>query len=187
MATFPRDQFDDHPEDLERVGAHRGPKVRGRGWIGFGWAVLATAILVVGGLYILSLLNDSIKFPTIGSAAATTSTPQPSVSTAPQIQPVTDPTKIKSRHITITILNGTAIVGLEEQAYTKLKLKHWSIGSKALASVNTVKQTVVYYSSPANKDVAEGLQLALGTGTIQLSDAFKGAPITIVLGKDFAG
>ena len=33
-------------DDLQRVGAHRAPKKRGGGWIGFGWAVLATGVLV---------------------------------------------------------------------------------------------------------------------------------------------
>src|ERR1019366_5658749 len=54
MANFRTDQFDNLPENVDRVGAHRGPKVKGRGWIAFAWAVLATAVLVVGGLYVLS-------------------------------------------------------------------------------------------------------------------------------------
>ena len=45
MANFPTDQFDELPDNVDRVGAHRGPKVKGRGWIFLGWAVLATVVL----------------------------------------------------------------------------------------------------------------------------------------------
>jgi hypothetical protein len=103
------------------------------------------------------------------------------------VKPITDPTTIKKRHITITILNGTAVVGLQNQAASKLVKAHWTVGSRALASETTIKQTVVYYSTAANEDVARGIQLALGTGTVRLSDAFQGAPITVVLGSDFKG
>lgn len=186
MASFPTDQFDNLPDDLERVGAHRGPKVRGRGWLGLAWAVLATAVLMVVGLYVLSLLNDQITFKLPGTAASTP-TPKPTVSHTPSVQPITDPTTIKARHITITVLNGTAVAGLQNVAATKLTKAHWAVGSRALASDNTIKQTVVYYSSAKNEDVARGIQLALGVGTVRLSDAFPGAPITVVLGSDFKG
>jgi hypothetical protein len=188
MASFPTDQFDNLPDDLERVGAHRGPKVRGRGWIGLAWAVLATAVLMVVGLYVLSLLNDQITFKLPGQAASTP-TPKPTVSHTPSVQPITDPTTtaMKRRHITITVLNGTAVAGLQNVAGTKLTKAHWTVGSRALASETTIKQTVVYYSTAKNEDVARGIQLALGAGTIRLSDAFQGAPITVVLGKDFKG
>ena len=69
MANFRTDQFDNLPEDVDRIGAHRGPKVKGRGWITFAWAILATAVLVVGGLYVLSIFNNSIKF-SLGASAS---------------------------------------------------------------------------------------------------------------------
>jgi LytR cell envelope-related transcriptional attenuator len=186
MATFPTDQFDNLPDDLERVGAHRGPKVRGRGWIGFAWALLATGVLVVAGLFVLSQLDNQFTFRFPG-ATASTPTPKPTVSHTPSIQPITDPLSIKSRKITVTVLNGTAVVGLQNQAGTRLAKAHWTVGSRALASVNTVKETVVYYSLAANQDVAEGVALALGTTAVRQSDVYQGAPITVVLGADFKG
>ena len=186
MATFSTDQFDNLPDDLERVGAHRGPKVRGGGWIAFAWAVLATAVLMLVGLYVLSLLNDQFTFNLPG-VAASTPTAKPTSTLTPTVQAITDPRTITKRHITITILNGTAVVGLENTAGTTLTKHHWTVGSRALASETTIKQTVVYYSSAKNEDVARGIQMALGVGTIRLSDAFKGAPITVVLGSDFKG
>ncbi|MGH1549227.1 hypothetical protein ACRAWB_08665 [Leifsonia poae] len=59
---FPRDRFDEIPEDLTRVGAHRAPRPKGRGWIAVGWAVLATLVLVGAGIFGLSLVNGSISF-----------------------------------------------------------------------------------------------------------------------------
>ncbi len=114
MANFRTDQFDNLPENLDRVGAHRGPKVRGRGWITFAWAVLATAVIVVGGLYVLSIFDGSIKFGLGGTTAGSTATP--SGTPTPVITPVDQSdAPIASRNITVTVLNGTDIVGLQNQ------------------------------------------------------------------------
>ena len=59
------------------------------------------------------------------------------------------------------------------------------MGARTQASEKTVEKTLIYYSDPANEDVARGLVLALGVGDIRLSDAFPGAPITVVLGADY--
>ena len=69
MASFPPDQFDEIPTDLARVGAHRAPPKRGLGWARFGWAALATAVLVIAGLFGLSLLNPEFKLDLPGSPA----------------------------------------------------------------------------------------------------------------------
>jgi LytR cell envelope-related transcriptional attenuator len=183
MATYPSDQFDDLPDDLERVGAHRGPKVKGRGWIGFGWAVLATIILTVAGLFVLQVLDGQINFNgTLPQASDT-----PSATPTPQITPITDPTTIKSRKITVTVLNGTSTVGLQSKAAATLKAAHWKVTSTAVAATSAFKKTVVYYSNSADQDVALGVAEALGYKTVQLTDAYQGAPITVVLGSDYTG
>jgi hypothetical protein len=183
MATFPPDQFDNLPDDIDRVGAHRGPKVKGRGWISFGWAVLATVVLVVAGLFVLQVLDGGINFTgTIPQASSTpTSTP------TPVITPVTDPTTIKARKITVAILNGTSTNGLEHTAAAKLKDLHWNVTSTAVASETTIKKTVVYYSLAANKDVALGVAQDLGLKTVLLTSVYPATPITVVLGSDFSG
>jgi hypothetical protein len=185
MANFRTDQFDDIPQNIDRVGAHRGPKVRGRGWITFLWAVLATAVLIVGGLYVLSLLDSSVYFPGSNIGAAPSDTP--SSSPTPEVTPITDPASIKSRKITITVLNGTDIAGAQTRAGKVLKAAGWKVTSEANASESTIKQTTVYYTNAINKDVAEGIQEALGTGNIQLTGAYQGAPITVVIGSDYTG
>jgi hypothetical protein len=185
MATFPTDQFDNLPDSLDRVGAHRGPKMKGRGWIAFAWSVLAVVVLVGAGLFVLQVLNGTVNFGSNGDPTATTNTP--TSSPTPVITPITDPTTIKARKITLTVLNGTATSGLQTQASAKLKAAHWKVTSTSLASTTTFKKTVVYYSDKANEDVALGVAEALGFKTVQQTDIYQGAPITVVLGADFKG
>jgi hypothetical protein len=184
MANFRTDQFDNLPDNIDRVGAHRGPKAKGRGWIVFAWAVLATVILVVGGLYVLSTFNPSIKFG-LGTSAG--STPTPTGTPTPKITPIEDPSTIASRNITVVVLNGTAEVGLQNKAAAKLTAKGWVVSGTSNSSATNITTSTVYYNSAANEDVAEGIQILLGAQDIQFSNAYPGQPITVVVGSDFTG
>jgi len=179
MAKYPKDQFDNIPAELTRTGAHRAPARRGRGWLTLLWAALATGILIFAGLFALSVLNNQ-SF--LGS-----NTPEvPAASETPTMDPVLDPTTIDpARNITITILNGTTTVDLEDAASAALVAKGWPVTTAATASQRDIETTVVYYSNPADEDVARGVVLALGIGEIRESTAFLGAPITVVLGADY--
>ena len=185
MASYEKDQFDRIPDDLQRVGAHRAPKKRGGGWIGFGWAVLATGVLVVVGLYSVShFLGISVNIPFLQAAA----TPTPTLTPMPAAHPLTDPTKIDpKRQISITVLNGTPTAGQETTVAATLTKAGWPVTSSALASQKDIKETFVYYSDPKNEDIARGLVIALGIGKIRLisPDTFPGIPLTIVLGADY--
>jgi hypothetical protein len=183
MATFQTDQFDQQPDDLLRVGAHRGPRRKGRGWVTFAWAALATVVLVIGGLYGLSRVTDGItfEFPLFAGE-----TPTPTPTPTPTAPPITDPATLDpARLISITVLNGTPTAGLETTVGDLLAAAGWPVGARTQASENTVETTYVYYGDAANEDVARGLVLALGVGDIRLSDAFPGAPVTVVLGADY--
>ncbi|HEX4058976.1 MAG TPA: LytR C-terminal domain-containing protein [Galbitalea sp.] len=184
MANFSTDQFDNFPDHLDRVGAHRGPKVKGRGWITFAWALLATAVLVVGGLYVLSIFDAQVKFGLGGTTAG--DTPSPTGTPTPQITPITNPSLVASRDISITVLNGTATVGLQTQAAQKLTAAGWKVGATANSTETNIKKTTIYYSDASNADVAEGLQLLLNAQNIQFSNHFLGSPITVVVGSDFS-
>jgi len=190
MATFPKDQFDDLPEDLDRVGAHRGPAKKGGGWIAFAWAALATGVLIIGGLYGVTAVTGEGGFvlPWTQSTDEAVSTPEPSV--IQTADPVTKSSEIKKlgskRNITITVLNGTAEDGLEETAFEALDKKKWPVTSAAPASADDITKTIVYYSQDKNEDVARGIVEALGVGDVRQSTAFKGAKVTIVLGSDYA-
>jgi len=180
MAKYPTDQFDDIPADLARVGAHRAPAKGGRGWITFAWAALFTGIFVLAGIFGLSWLNGQSFFDDGGGTAL------PSSTATPEADPVLDPTTIDpARAITITILNGSPTVDSESVASSQLTALGWPIGAVALASQRDIDTTVVYYSNPADEDVARGLVVALGIGEVRESTAFLGAPVTIVLGSDY--
>ena len=173
------DRFDDVPEGSGRVGAHRGRRSRGRGWIGFAWAALAVGIIVGGG--VLALLPLFPKAETIPAATGGSGT-------AKEAAPVTDPAKVDpALGLQITVLNASPNASADKTAGDKLTAAGWPVNGTADASVRDEKTTVVYYSSRQFEGVARGLVKALGVGSVQLSDAFPGAPVTIVLGADYAG
>lgn len=178
MAKAPTDLFDDLPSDLSRVGAHRAPPRAGRGWITFAWAALFTGLFVVAGSLGLNALRG-LSF--LGEAPETNVTPSAEVTADPVLDPTTiDP----ARAISITILNGTTTVDLENTAGTALA--GWPVGAQLVASNREEPTTIVYYGDPANEDIARGLVIALGVGEIRESTAYA-APLTIVLGADYVG
>jgi hypothetical protein len=185
MAAYPKDRFDRMPEDLQRVGAHRAPKTKGRGWIGLLLALLATGALVFAGLYGLSrFLGVDIGLPIFAEAP----TPRPTPTPTPTAQPLTDPTKLDpARGVTVSVLNGTPLAGLQDTVGAQLTAAGWPIKSVAPASESDIQETTVYYSDALNEDVARGLVVGLGIGRIRLvsADTFPGAAITIVLGSDY--
>ncbi len=186
MANYPKDRFDQIPHDLARIGAHRGPRPKGRGWIGFAWAVLATGALLFGGLYAVGrVLGIDLGIAIFAPEATPTPTPTPIVTA----EPVLDPTTIDqvAREIKIDVLNGSPIVGLEDTVGAELVAAGWRTGTFTAASVRDVEKTFVYYSDIANEDVARGLVLAIGAGEIRFvaPDTFPGATLTVVLGADY--
>ena len=156
MAIYPHDRFDDVPDNLLRRGAHRAPPRRGRGWIALLWAVVATVVLVVGGLTVLSLITNRgnpfssqyVNHPQRRLRA------QPRRGT-PTAEPKLDP------DIPLTILNGTTTPQLANQVGDKLVAEGWKgadegVGSRLNASQQTVEKTVVFYSDPANEGSGSG-------------------------------
>jgi hypothetical protein len=187
MATFPQDQFDEVPAELKRVGAHRAPRPRGRGAIAFAWAALATGVLVVAGLYGLSRIDPTFTFafPGIGSGqedpAAT-----PSAS-GPVVEAVTDPTTVDAAlGLSISVFNASPAEGLQNTAGDAILAAGWPNPARANADQRDEEATVVYYRSAEFEGIALGLAQLLGVGTVQLSDRFLGAPVTIILGSDYA-
>ena len=182
MANFPPDRFDDVPSDLQRVGAHRAPKKKGRGWIGFAWAIVATILLTGAGLVGLAAIDSNINFDLPFFAAGKTDTPTPTPT--PTAEPTLDPA------VPLTILNGTPTVGLSTQVGDALVAQGWTgaaegVGSRSNASTNDVEATTVYYNDPSLEGAAGGIVLALGVGDIRLSTDFPGSLITVVIGLDY--
>ena len=183
MAEFPRDRFDDVPSEVLRVGAHRAPHRKGRGWLWLGWAVLATVILTTGGLIGLAAINSNINFDLPffpGQPGAQPPTPPPPPPAAPPPPPPPPP----------TILNGTPTAGLANQVGDALVAQGWGgaavgVGSRANAATRDIEETVVYYADPSYEGAARGLVLALGVGDIRLSADYPGSPVTVVIGADY--
>lgn len=189
MATTPQDRFDDLPDDLVRVGAHRAPPKKGRGWVMFAWAALATGLLVVGGLYGLSRVNPSISFelPPLGGEAD----PGVEETTAPPVEPITDPALADPAYTySFSILNASPTDRQQDAAETQLQTAGWPAESisSANASVRDIEATAIYYNGAQYEAVALGVAEILGTdpALVRNSDAYPGAPITIVLGADYA-
>lgn len=186
MTTRITDRFDEIPEELQRVGAHRAPAQRGRGWIGFAWAALATVVLVAGSLFALSFLNPDleIRVPGVGTASPTDEPVAPPAD-EPQAEPTLNP------EIAITVLNGTATDGLANDVGDALVEQGWGgaaqgIGSRAKAAADDVETTQIFYSDPANEGAARMLVETLGVGELRLSNDYPTSPITVLIGADYA-
>ncbi|MET1015641.1 MAG: LytR C-terminal domain-containing protein [Leifsonia flava] len=176
MATsYPEDRFDDIPKDLERVGAHRSPRKRGRGWIALGWAALATVVLVVIGAVAIMLLNNGLD-----SAPGDTTAPETPAATA-TATPTQDPS------VSITVLNGTGTSGLAREVADSLGAAGWTIGAASNADKQDYTDTVVYYADATLEGAARGLAAAVPGADVQFSQDFAdaGAQLVLVVGSDY--
>jgi hypothetical protein len=175
MATsYPKDRFDDIPKDLERVGAHRAPRKRGRGWVAVGWAALATVVLIAAGAVAIMLLNNGIdNTPT---ASTTQSAPPPAATAAPTLDP----------SVSVTVLNGTATAGLAGNVADTLRAAGWNVGATSNADKQDVADTIVYYADATLEGAARGLAAAVPGADVQLSPDFadSGAQLVLVLGAE---
>lgn len=186
--SYPKDRFDTLPRHVDRVGAHRAPAKKGRGWIGFWWAAAATVVLIGLGVVWLSVLNNRLAFdlpgvPT-GSAspsAAASATRSPAPSAVPTIKPTVDPS------LTVTVLNGTMGIGVARGVGDRLTAAGWAVGTMSDASTSDVTKTVVYYADPKLEGAARGVAASVPGSTILLSQVFAGsaADLTVVIGSDY--
>ena len=180
MATYPHDRFDEPHDALPRVGAHRAAAKRGRAWIGFGWAALATVALVIAGVMALTLATGAdLPF------AQPSTTPTVVETTPPHTaEPKQDP------DLVISILNGTPTRGLANQVGDTLVAEGWGgaavgVGSRANATSQDIEKTTVYYSDPANEAAARALVLDLKVGEVVLANDYPGSPVTVLIGSDY--
>ncbi|OEI67487.1 LytR C-terminal domain-containing protein [Curtobacterium sp. ER1/6] len=197
---FPRDRFDD-ATDGPRVGAHRGARRRGRGWIAFAWAALATGVLVLVGVLVLALLNGSTSFPGVASPSSTPSA-SASASAAPSGEPSASSSSSSSSSASqapsaatpadqgstsVVVLNGTTTTGLAARGSTALTSAGWRVTSTGDAGTTGATGSVVYYRQADQQAVAQGIANALGITAVQQSAAFPNADVSVVLGADYRG
>jgi hypothetical protein len=181
------DRFDDIPDDLSRVGAHRAPRPRHHRLRAFAWAALATGLLVGLGVVGLFVIDDRVSFTDILPSDGA------SQEAAPSEEPTVAPTTVPG--MVVTVLNGTGTSGLSARASTALDADGWQVGSRLNASTSDITTTTVYYYDAADEGAARGLVAALGVGDVQQSEQFRppdGTPaaqaarLTAVLGADYA-
>ncbi|QDZ14748.1 LytR C-terminal domain-containing protein [Humibacter ginsenosidimutans] len=177
---FPADRFDQVPDDLERVGAHRAPRPRGYGWVWVAWCAGAVVVIVgIGALGIFAIngtLNVDLPFQHSASA-----TPTPTSTPTPTITPAVNPA------LNLMVLNGTDTAGLAADATTTLKAAGWEKITPANASSTDVKTTTVYYSDTKNLAAAMAVSKELADAPLQETQDFaaSGADITVVIGADY--
>ena len=187
-----RDRFDD-VADGPRVGAHRGAQRRGRGWIAFAWAALATGVLVGLGVLVLALLNGSYSFtgstsPSASSSSSSSATAKPSASpSTPASQAPAAGTPADQGSSTLVVLNGTTTTGLAAKGSAALTTAGWKVTSTGDAGTTGTTATIVYYQQASQAAVARGIAKSLGVTAVQQSAAFPNADISVVLGADYAG
>lgn len=181
-SKFPTDRFDQVPDDLERIGAHRAPRPRGYGWVWVAWCAGAVIVIVgLGALGIFAIngtLNVNLPFGPRSSTATPTATPTPTPTITPAVNPA----------LNLIVLNGTDKGGLAADATATLKAAGWQHITPANASSTDVKKTTVYYSDPKNKGAALAVSQELAGAPMQETQDFaaSGADITVVLGLDYA-
>ena len=172
---FPRDRFDSIPHGIERVGAHRAPARRGARWVAFGWAALATVVLVAVGIGSVIVFNDRLNF---GDTGVATPTPTPVATAAPTVAPDNP----------VTVLNGTTTSGLAARAAETLTAAGIPVGTTANASEQDLEETVVYYATADLEGAARGVAAAIPEADVRLDAKFAevGTPLVLVVGSDYA-
>mgnify|MGYP000501253132 CR=1 FL=1 len=170
---YPRDRFDEIPDSMHRVGAHRAPVRRRSAWAGFGWAVFATVVLAGFGIAAVMALDDRL-FPS--DVPVPVETPE-AVATA---EPTVDPS------VPVTVLNGTTEAGLAASTAEVIAEAGFTVGVTANASENDIETTVVYYAREELEGAARGVAQAIGTTEVRISEEFAatGAELVAVLGAD---
>lgn len=179
--TYKKDRFDEVPDDLLRVGAHRSPRRRGSGWVAFAWAVLATLVLVaLGAVWILGI-DKNINLGFGGAAASPSASASAVPSTTPTVAPTLDP------DLSVIVLNGTATAGLAGDVTSTLKDAGWSVDTPTNADSSDVTKTVVYYSKASLEGAAKGVAGSLKSVTIKLSQDYAESAddLTVVIGSDY--
>jgi hypothetical protein len=190
--SHPKDRFDTLPRQLDRVGAHRAPARKGRGWIGFWWALAATVVLIALGVVWLSVLNNRLSFdlsglpaasatPSATASPAKSATPSATPSAVPTVAPTVDPS------LTVTVLNGTLTTGVARGVGERLTAAGWTVGKLSDASTSDVTKTVVYYADAKLEGAARGVAESVPGSTILLSQDFADTrvPLTVVIGSDY--
>ncbi|MBG6214590.1 MAG: LytR C-terminal domain-containing protein [Cryobacterium sp.] len=178
---FEKDRFDTHTHALDRVGAHRAPGRKGRGWIGFWWALGATVLLIVVGVVGIFAINNRLDFSNIPGLPSASAAPTPTETVIPSAEATVDPA------LTVNVLNGSANGGVAASVSDTLTAAGWVVSAVGNASADTEPTTVIYYVDASQEGAAQGIAASLPGSKIVLSTSFvdSGAALTVVVGNDY--
>ncbi|WP_104193782.1 LytR C-terminal domain-containing protein [Cryobacterium sp. M25] len=185
--SYAKDRFDHLPHSLERVGAHRAPGKKGRGWVAVWWSLGATVLLVGIGVVGLAVLNNNLNFELPGAATTADSAAEPSATPSDTPAPVPTPAATVDPDSTVTVLNGTAGEGIARSVGDVLEAEGWTIEELDNASTEDVQTTTVYYADAALEGAARGVAESLPGSEVLLSSDFadSAADLTVVVGADY--
>ncbi|TFD37230.1 LytR family transcriptional regulator [Cryobacterium sp. TMT1-19] len=185
--SYAKDRFDHLPHSLERVGAHRAPGKKGRGWVAVWWSLGATVLLVGIGVVGLAVLNNNLNFELPGTATTADSAAEPSATPSDTPAPVPTPAATVDPDSTVTVLNGTAGEGIARSVGDVLEAEGWTIEELDNASTEDVQTTTVYYADAALEGAARGVAESLPGSEVLLSSDFadSAADLTVVVGADY--
>jgi len=175
--SYPRDRFDDLPSDPGRVGAHSAENPRMRAGLIFLWALIATIVLIVLGIFGTLVAGGKITlFPT----------PAPTITPLPVITPVIDTT------YSVIVLNATPEEGLAASVRDQILAAGWSPESVVAGGAGSTDfaTTTVYYALPQDEAAAAGLAEAIGGADIEQNAIYQPADdpearqLAVVVGLD---
>lgn len=178
MKTPPaEDRFDNLPDEVARVGAHRAPRTARAGLIGFAWAALSTFILVSAGVVTMIFVTGTISVDGIFPVSSTSAT----ASAVKTVKPTIDPT------VLVNVINASGVDGAATRITDQLTADGVLVGTKS-NSADVVEKTMVYYGDPAVEGAARGIARALGGGAeVERTSAYAGsqAKISVVVGSSY--
>lgn len=173
--TFPRDRFDDVPNDPARVGAHRAQRPRLRWLVVLLWWLLAVAVLMGAGiLAFLALSNtNALDLPTPETSSQ---------------QPVEEEAVIDTDYV-VLVLNGTPDAATAAAVRDAVLDAGWVEEKVAELDADRTdfEETTVVYVEDGDAAAARGLAGELGIEQVEqhaeFADVSDGG-LTVVVGLD---
>lgn len=201
MSNYPRDEFDDVPENSARHGVHRAtmelPKRSLLPILIVGAAALCVGLLA---FFVLPrLLDTTATEPTTAPAAvesssaapATTAEPStaepaptaaaPSAVPTPSAIPSAEPTAVVDRTVPVAIYNATGVPGLAARYAGTVTTNGWAVSASANWAGQPQRSSVIFYQDPTQAANAQALAALLGIPAV-VEAAELGLPLAVVLG-----
>lgn len=157
--SYPRDRFDDLPDDISRVGVHRAEQPRMRAGVVFFVAALATVVLTAGGIFGMMIISGRIVlFPE----------PEPVPTPTATVDPVVDTS------FTVLVLNATPESGLATRLKDQVVAAGWAPDNvlAGQAGSQDFPETTIYYPTAADYAAALGLAEVIGGARVAESTSY---------------